>query len=207
MLTVMKRALVEPGPPSAQWVSSDAEDIVASWTDPEAFAVIYDRHADEIHRYAARRLGPGAAGDVLSDVFLIAFRNRRRYQAERADARPWLYGIASNVISDHLKAARRDARLQAALPGPRPAELSADDICDRLAARECRPALVWALERLSARERELVLLIAWAELSYAEAAQALAIPEGTVRSRLHRARAKLRAALESAPGGDDCVEG
>jgi RNA polymerase sigma factor (sigma-70 family) len=189
--------------PAAADASADGTVIERSWADPELFAVIFDRHASEIYRYAARRLGAQAAADVLSDVFLVAFRNRVRYQPERADARPWLYGIATRVISDHLRTGRRDALLRAALPGPRPAELPTEEISDRLAAREQRPQLVRALHRLSESDRELVLLIAWADLSYAEVAQALDIPEGTVRSRLHRARAKLRDWLEAEPGATD----
>jgi RNA polymerase sigma factor (sigma-70 family) len=179
---------------------TDGAVIERSWTEPDQFAVIFDRHAAEIHRYACRRLGAQAAADVLSEVFLAAFRSRLRYWPERSDARPWLYGIASNVISDHLRAIRRDARLRAALPEPRPSELHADEISDRLAAREQAPQLMDALRQLPAADRELVLLIAWAELSYSEAAEALEIPEGTVRSRLHRARAKLRKSLAARSG-------
>ena len=63
--------------------ASDAEVIAGSLDDPERFAVIFDRHADEIHRYAARRLGQQAAADAVSEVFLAAFRNRGRYQPGR----------------------------------------------------------------------------------------------------------------------------
>jgi hypothetical protein len=103
----------------------------------------------------------------MSEVFLAAFRNRLRYQTDRTDARPWLYGIATKVISDQLRRGRRDARLRAALPGPRPAELLTDEIADRLAARQERPRLLRALAQLPAAERELVLLVSWAELTYA----------------------------------------
>ena len=192
--------VTEAGCDAAESDRADGAIIERSWTEPDQFAAIFDRHAAEIHRYACRRLGEQAAADVLSEVFLAAFRSRLRYRPERADARPWLYGIASNVISDHLRAIRRDARLRAALPEPRPFELHADEISDRLAAREQAPRLMDALHQLPAADRELVLLIAWAELSYSEAAEALAIPEGTVRSRLHRARAKLRKSLAARSG-------
>lgn len=177
---------------------TDAEVIAASDADPERFAVIFDRHADEIHHYAARRLGGEAAADVVSEVFLVAFRNRDRYRADRADARPWLYGIAAKVIGQHLRAEGRRARLLAAVPVPAPAEFSVEDISKRLSAERLRPALVRILSGLRPADRELVLLVAWAGLSYEQVAQALEIPVGTVRSRLHRVRAKVRATIDPA---------
>lgn len=177
---------------------TDAEVIAGSLDDPERFAMIFDRHAGEIHRYAARRLGQQAAADVVSEVFLAAFRNRSRYLAGHADARPWLYGIATNVISQQLRAEGRRAHLLAAVAAASPAELSADDIGDRIAAQGLHQVLLGVLAALSPADRELVLLVAWAELSYEQAAQALEIPVGTVRSRLHRTRAKVRRAIDSA---------
>jgi RNA polymerase sigma factor (sigma-70 family) len=177
---------------------TDAEVIAQSFDDPERFALVFDRHADEIHRYAARRLGQQAAADVVSEVFLAAFRNRGRYRADRADARPWLYGIATNVISQQLRAEGRRSHLLASVPAPPPAEFPADDISDRITAERLWPVLLGVLAGLSPADRELVLLVAWAELSYEQAAQALEIPVGTVRSRLHRVRAKVRRAIDPA---------
>src|SRR5580698_4653967 len=173
--------------------ASDAEVIAGSLDDPERFAIIFGRHADEIHRYAARRLGQQAAADVVSEVFLAAFR-----QPGRSDARPWLYGISTKVISQQLRAEGRRAHLLAAVPAPPPAEFPADDIGDRITAERLRPVLLGVLAELSPADRELVLLVAWAELSYEQAAQALEIPVGTVRSRLHRTRARVRRAIDSA---------
>jgi RNA polymerase sigma factor (sigma-70 family) len=187
-------ALAADDPPG----QTDAEVIAGSLDDPERFAVIFDRHAGEIHRYAARRLGQQAAADVVSDVFLAAFRNRRRYQPGRNDARPWLYGIATKVISQQLRADGRRAHLLAAVAAAPPDEFAADDIGDRIAAQRLHQVLLDVLARLSPADRELVLLVAWAELSYEQAAQALQIPVGTVRSRLHRVRAKIRRAIDPA---------
>lgn len=78
--------------------ADDAALVETSRHEPEAFAGLYDRHASHIHRYAARRLGDGAADDIVAETFLAAFRTRHRYDMSRADARPWLYGIASNLI-------------------------------------------------------------------------------------------------------------
>lgn len=161
---------------------------------PECFAEIFDRHAEGIYRYAARRLGHQAAADVMSEVFLAAFRNRRRYDTGRHDARPWLYGIAVNVISQYQRAERRYARVLATVPGVPATDVVADEVLDRVTAAQLRPRIMQVLDGLSDRDRELVLLVAWAELSYEQAAQALGIPLGTVRSRLHRIRVKLRRA-------------
>jgi RNA polymerase sigma-70 factor, ECF subfamily len=99
---------------------SDGQSIGASLTDPERFAEIFHRHWDEIYRYVARRLGPEAAEDVGAETFAVAFRGRDRYDLTRADARPWLYGIATNLIGQHRRAERRRAQCgRPALPCPR----------------------------------------------------------------------------------------
>ena len=175
-------------------VPSDAALIGRSVTVPECFAEIFDRHAEGIYRYAARRVGQQAAADVVSEVFLAAFRNRRRYDTSRDDARPWLYGIAVNVISQYQRAERRYARVLATVPGVPPTDVVADEVLDRVTAAQLRPRIVRVLGELSDSDRELVLLVAWAELSYEQAAETLGIPLGTVRSRLHRIRVKLRRA-------------
>ena len=82
----------------------DATLIERSWHDPEAFAGLYDRRAAPLHRYAARRLSAGAARNIVADTFLDAFRKRRRYDLTVSDARPWLYGIAANLIGKHGRA-------------------------------------------------------------------------------------------------------
>jgi RNA polymerase sigma factor (sigma-70 family) len=188
-----------PGPAAGDRVpGTDADVIACSLDDPERFAAIFDRHATEIHRYVARRLGPQPAADVVSEVFLAAFRNRTRYRMDRADARPWLYGIATRMISQQLRADGRRARLLAAVPAPPSAEFPFDDISERVAAQRLRPVLRDLLAGLSPTNRELVLLVAWAELTYEQAAQALEIPVGTVRSRLHRVRAKARRTIDHA---------
>ena len=173
---------------------SDAAIIGRSVAVPECFAEIFDRHADGIYRYAARRVGQQAAADVMSEVFLAAFRNRRRYDTGRDDARPWLCGIAINVISQYQRTQRRYTRVLAAVPGVPAIDVVADEALDRVTAAQVRPRIMRVLAELSERDRELILLVAWAELSYEQAAQALGIPLGTVRSRLHRIRVKLRRA-------------
>ena len=122
--------------------ASDAEVIAGSLDDPERFAVIFDRHADEIYGYAARRLGQQAAADAASEVFLAAFRNRGRYQPSRPDARPWLYGIATKVVGQQLRAEGRQAHLLAAVPAAPPAEFPAASAVRSPCAEG--PRVIWA---------------------------------------------------------------
>ncbi|MBB6554291.1 RNA polymerase sigma factor [Nonomuraea rubra] len=176
----------------------DSTLIARSIGAPESFAALFDRHADEIHRYAARRLGAELADDVTGEVFLAAFRGRARYDTSWPDARPWLYGIATKVVSQHRRAERRRTAATARMSVERPGTFD-DRSADRVTAEQLQPRLARALTRLSAAERDLLLLVAWADLTYEEAALALGVPVGTVRSRLHRLRVKVRRAL----GGTD----
>jgi RNA polymerase sigma factor (sigma-70 family) len=174
--------------------------IVASVAEPARFGELFERHADEIYRFVARRLGPDVAADLVADVFLIAFRRRARFDPARALARPWLYGIAVNVIRGHRRAETR--RLRALARAPRTSAVTDGEpfeerVADRVSAQRLGPDLARALGRLSEGERDLLLLVAWGDLSLDQAAAALGIPPGTARSRLHRLRAKLRKHLDS----------
>jgi RNA polymerase sigma factor (sigma-70 family) len=183
---------------SAVAASTDAAIIERSWYEPHCFAEVFDRHGPHIHRYVVRRLGREAAEDVVAETFLAAFRRRARYDVERADARPWLYGIATNLIGQH----RRDEVRRYRLPPPA-AEVAAPCPADQVAASvTARAALTTALAGLAAPERDVLLLVAWEDLSYDEVATALGVPVGTVRSRLNRARRKLRTALGTDPTAD-----
>jgi RNA polymerase sigma factor (sigma-70 family) len=178
---------------------TDSDLIAESLAVPERFAGLFDRHADEIHRYASRRLGGAyvtAADDVTSETFLAAFRKRTSYDQTRPDARPWLYGIASNLIGRHRRTELRWLRARARSPQPDSVGFEQSSV-ERVAARQLEPHLAAALAALSAAERELFLLVAWAELSYQEAGEALNLPIGTVRSRLSRTRVKLHRRLEA----------
>ena len=194
-------------PPRQRAQDQDADDarlddaalIERSWHEPEAFAALYDRHAAPIHRFAGRRLGDQMADDVVGETFLAAFRRRKRYDLRRADARPWLYGIAANVIGKHRRAEVRMLRAFARTGADPVAAGHADLVDSRVCAAAVQRDLAAALAALTAGDRDVLLLIAWADLSYEETAAALGIPVGTVRSRLHRARRKVREAL----GGQD----
>jgi RNA polymerase sigma factor (sigma-70 family) len=173
----------------------DATLIERSWHEPETFAELYDRHAVPIHRYVSRRLGEPMADDVVADTFLAAFRRRQGYDLHRHDARPWLYGIAANLISKHRRAEVRMLRAYARTGADPVVDGHADRIDSRVTAAAVQRDLAAALASLSAGERDVLLLVAWADLTYEETATALEIPLGTVRSRLNRARRKVREAL------------
>lgn len=179
----------------AQAAPTDAALIEQSWAEPERFAMVFDRHADEIHRFVLRRLGPQVAMDIVAEVFLVAFRNRQRYDLRRVDARPWLYGIAIRLVRGYRRMESRRIRALARVEVPRAAEPFEEQVTARVAAQQLHPRLAEVLARLSGADRDLLLLVAWADLSYEEVAQALDVPLGTVRSRLHRVRKKVRRAL------------
>jgi RNA polymerase sigma factor (sigma-70 family) len=174
---------------------ADAAVIELSLRDPERFAEVFDRHAAEIFRYVSGRLSPDAAADVASETFLTAFRKRGSYDRGRDDARPWLYGIATLHIREHRRAEHRHYQALARLPAPHTAEAFEDAAADRAAAAQVLPQMARALAAITPAERDLLLLVAWTDLSYGDIAAALAIAPGTVASRLHRIRGKLRRLL------------
>jgi len=145
-----------------------------------------------------RRLGPDAADDVVAETFLLAFRQRDRYDLDRPDARPWLYGIATNLISRHRRAEIRQYRALARTGTDPVTEPFTDRVDARVSADAARRGLAAALARLPSAHRDTLLLMAWGDLSYEQVATALGVPVGTVRSRLSRARSKLRRALREA---------
>jgi RNA polymerase sigma factor (sigma-70 family) len=180
-------------------VPSDAVVIERSWNEPHHFAEVFDRHAPHIHRYVARRLGREAADDLTAETFLAAFGRRRHYDVGRRDARPWLYGIATNLIGQHRRDEVRRYRLALLPAQPRPEDCPAERVAAGVTAEGARGALSAALAELSDDDRDVLLLIAWEQLTYEEVAAALRVPVGTVRSRLNRARRKVRSALGADP--------
>lgn len=174
---------------------TDADIVSASLDKPEIFGAIYDRHAGSIHRFAARRLGWLIADDLTADVFLAAFRSRGRFDKRSGSARPWLYGIANNLIHKHRREEVR-ALLALSRTGRDPlTQQWTDEAAEPAAVETLEPPLALALATLANRDRDVLLLVAWADLTYDEVAQALRIPVGTVRSRLNRARGQVQKAL------------
>jgi RNA polymerase sigma-70 factor (ECF subfamily) len=180
--------------------SPDGELITRSLTAPELFGVLFDRHAPSVGRFLARRTmgGDTLVEDLLAETFLTAFRIRAGFDPSRASARPWLFGIATRTAQrSHRDDTRRwSALARAEVTDSRLVPACFDDlVVDRLDAARVEPALASALSKMRDDDRTTLLLLAWSELSYAEIAEALDIPIGTVRSRIFRGRRQLRASL------------
>ncbi len=174
----------------------DSDSIAASLAAPAGFAAIFDRHYDAVHAYLQRRVGPDLADELSAQTFLVAFDRRSGYDPAQPDARPWLYGIATNLLRRHHRDQVRQFRAYAR-SAIDPVLDAFDGVEARLDASKMRRQLVEAMEGVPAEELDTLLLYAWAELSYPEIARALDIPTGTVRSRLSRARGRIRSALDA----------
>ena len=173
--------------------ASDALAIKESLKTPVSFARVFERHFASVHRYLWQRLGPDLADELAAETFMVAFDRRVGYDQLRPDARPWLLGIATNLLRHHWRAERRWLRA-----------------CERLATESSETEMevggscvssglsddvTVSLRALTKRDREPLLLLAWAELTYEQIAVALDIPVGTVRSRINRARRQLKESL------------
>lgn len=172
---------------------TDAEVIICSFGSPGAFGELFDRHATTMYRYFVRRVGHDDADSLLGELFRIAFERRARYDTERAEARPWLYGIASNLVARHRqREARRLTATARLVNTATPASDVAPAIDDRLDASRRWADVATAIATLPQVERDTLLLFAWEGMPYDQIAVALEVPVGTVRSRLNRARGRLR---------------
>jgi RNA polymerase sigma-70 factor (ECF subfamily) len=161
--------------------------------DQSAFGEIFDDHAAALYQYAVRTLGDWAtAEDVVSLTFLEAWRLRGSLREEGESVRPWLFGIATNVLRNTTRAARRHRAALGRLPAREHVPDFAEELAGRLDDTAELAAARRALARLRRTEQEVVRLCVWSGLDYAAAAEALGVPVGTVRSRLSRARARLR---------------
>lgn len=163
----------------------------------ETFGELFGTHAAGLRRYLARRVG-GACEDLVAETFLVALRERGAYDPARAGVRAWLYGIATNLLRHHVRAEVRALHATARLVGHREvAEPHHDRVAERVDAADRVRRLAGALARLPARDRDVLLLTSWAGLTATEVGEALGIPAGTVRSRLHRTRRALREQAET----------
>ena len=174
--------------------------MAASLDTPAAFERVFERHHAAVHRYLARRLGTDLADELAAETFAVAFAKRGRYDGSYADARPWLFGIATRLAQRHWRREERELRAYSR-SGVDPAAAAHDDhVAAQADSAAAAPALAAALALLSRDERDVLLLYAWAELAYQAIAAALSISPGTVKSRLHRARGRVRRHLEEAGG-------
>jgi RNA polymerase sigma factor (sigma-70 family) len=174
---------------------TDAQYIEASFSDPDAFAALFERHAMPLHRYIVKRVGRRDAEDLVGETFATAFRSRRSYDLGRDDARPWLFGIATNLSHHYWRAeGRRRGRHEVANAGSN-ADDQSDEIVQKLFFESQREPIGEALSKLDNAELDVLLLRAGPGFSYEEISLALGIPVGTVRSRLARTRIRLRELL------------
>jgi RNA polymerase sigma factor (sigma-70 family) len=177
--------------------ASDSEEIAASRISAERFAVIFDRHFVAIRDYLRRRINHSLADELAAESFVVAFRSRATYDLAYSSARPWLFGIAANLLKRHRRQEKRELRAYArSAVDPVQAQASSDaaQYSHDLAIG---PALGEALATLSPMDREVLFLFAVADLSYEEISRALDIRIGTVRSRLFRARTQIRELLDT----------
>jgi RNA polymerase sigma factor (sigma-70 family) len=185
---------------------SDAAVIARSRADSQAFSTIVDRHFATIHRYLARRIGSDRADDLAAQAFAVAFRRRGDFDESAGSARPWLFGIATNVLRNDLRSERRMLAAIARLDTG--AESGWADEVERSLARADAAAeiarIAGAIAALDPDQRDVLLLHAWGELSQSEIAASLGIPVGTVYSRLARARASLQRASSDFQDSEPC---
>ena len=172
---------------------TDAEVIASSFESPAFFGEVFDRHATTMFRYFVRRVGPDDAESLLGELFRIAFEKRGAFDTERPEARPWLYGIASNLLARHRQGEAR--RLDATARSVNASVIESDPFSEvdaRLDASRLWAGVAAAIATLPQGERDTLLLFAWEGMAYDQIATALRVPVGTVRSRLNRARGRLR---------------
>jgi len=162
--------------------------------DAESFALLFERHARRIYNYCFRRTADwSVAEDLTSVTFLVAWQARKRVVLEAESALPWLYGIATNVLRNQRRSLRRHRAALTRLPIERPYEPDfAEEAQQRLDDERDMRALLRLVERLPRREQDAIALCDWNGASYVDAALALGVPVGTIRSRLARGRRRLR---------------
>jgi RNA polymerase sigma-70 factor (ECF subfamily) len=160
--------------------------------ETQAFGTIFERHAATVYNYCFRRTGNWSQAEELTAVvFLEAWRRRTQVELERDDALPWLLGVATNVMRNVWRSQRRHRAALQRLPRERVADFAAD-VDERLDDERQMRAALRALQKLPRADQDVLALCVWEELTYEQAALALGVPVGTVRSRLSRARARLR---------------
>ncbi|MGC0416929.1 RNA polymerase sigma factor [Embleya sp. AB8] len=169
-----------------------------------AFGDLFDRHARAVHNYLFRRTASWAdAEDLTSAVFLHAWRIRTEVVLHQDSALPWLLGVARNLAANSGRAVQRYQALRARLPAPVPSPDHAEEVAARLDDERTMALLLRAVAELPERDREVLELCGWSGLDHQAAAAVLGVAVGTVKSRLHRARARLRRLVPVGPPGEE----
>jgi RNA polymerase sigma factor (sigma-70 family) len=173
---------------------SDSHAIAASLDDPARFELVFRRHYQPVRAYLQRRLGLDLGEELAAQTFVHAFARRSSYDLAYESAKPWLFAIATNLLRHHVRDEARHLRTLRAQPAP---TSIVDDEDERLTSLQLQPLLADALSALPRSDREALLLFVHAGLRYEEIASVLGVPVGTVRSRIHRARLRLREQLRA----------
>jgi RNA polymerase sigma-70 factor (ECF subfamily) len=175
----------------------------AAANDGGAFGEMFERHADAVYTHCFRRTGSWSmAEDLTSVVFLEAWRRRREVRFHGQSALPWLLGVANNATRNMDRSLRRQRRLLTKLPRTGMVPDPSEEAIERVDDERAMLRVLAAFKLLNNQDQDVLSLIYWAGLSYTEAAVALALPVGTVRSRLSRARGRLRVSVSGdAPQG------
>ncbi|MFC0431900.1 RNA polymerase sigma factor [Kutzneria buriramensis] len=170
-----------------------ATDEASPADDLADFERLFEAHAGDLHRYLGRLVG-AMADDLVGDTFVAALKGRGGFDPARASARAWLFGIATNLARNHLRRRKREDAATARLRDAALTESHENRVVDQMDAQLRARQLAVAIAELNAADRDVLLLTSWAGLDANEIAEALGIPAGTVRSRLHRVRKHLRVA-------------
>lgn len=191
----------------------DAELVELSWGDPAAFAGLFDRHFVAVYRFCLRRTNRTAAEDLAGETFRRAFESRYRYEVQHRDAKPWLLGIAMNLIRNYYRKENRRVRAYSALSDQMANSVSdaACSIAAQLDARADLTVVAAGLRSLPTDEVDALTMHVWEELTYAQIAEVQGVPVGTIRSRLNRVRGRIRELLaengESTGGASTKIPG
>jgi RNA polymerase sigma-70 factor (ECF subfamily) len=180
-----------PDPPGR----TDAELIEASLVHPRAFAALFERYAGPVHRYLVKRVGPQDAEDLVGETFVTAFRGRSSYDLNRSEARPWLFGIATNLSRHYWRTEARRQKAQSVIATPAISHDHSEHATSSAFFASQEGRIAQALAQLDDAHLDVLLLVVGPGLTYEETALALGIPVGTVRSRMSRARQRLRELL------------
>ena len=163
-----------------------------------ALGELFDRYVDRVYNYCFRRVGSWhQAEDLTSATFLEVWKARERAAAYDGEALPWIYGVATNVCRNAVRSQRRHLRAVGRLSMDDQPD-HADDVADAIDSERRMATVLEGLSQLSARDRDVMMLVAWSGLTYEQAARALNVPIGTVRSRLARARQRLSLSINGA---------
>jgi len=191
-----------PEEPALYEQLDDVELIVLSWDEPEAFGALYERHAETLLRFFARRtLDPEAAAELTAETFAQAFASRRRFRDRGLGVTGWLYGIARHLLARYFRTGAVDARARRRLGMPE-RQVSPEDyerIEELVDFEQVGRAIAQAFGILSEEQREALSLRVIEGRSYREVAEALRISEETARARVSRGLKRLT--RELAAGG------